>query len=231
MEQGQNDRHQASAADRARVVDPCQAPDRRLFGTRSLRRTKATLIYRRREICVPFRFCLAIPRSKAQFGILGLRSTMRSQSPSKSMSEYLVSDRSALCRVTTSLPETASVEKCRNRTHQRRTADWIVWISVASLIGRSSWANVHLRVPALEEISPCPTTRMIGKPGRCSHRARRHLAASAPYRVKLSTRHLAEHGSASRNNPSLVEKSRTQYPFDSISTFRESRTASSCSMT
>ncbi|MEA2807369.1 MAG: hypothetical protein QOJ17_1510 [Rhodospirillaceae bacterium] len=40
--------------------------DPRLFGTHSLRRTKATLIYRRTGNLRPFSFCLGIPRSKAR---------------------------------------------------------------------------------------------------------------------------------------------------------------------
>ena len=43
--------------------------DPRLFGTHSLRRTKATLIYRRTGICVPFSSYSAIPKSRAQFDI------------------------------------------------------------------------------------------------------------------------------------------------------------------
>jgi integrase len=53
----------------------CIGLDPRLFGTHSLRRTKATLIYRRTGTCEPFSFCWATRRSKARFDILGSKST------------------------------------------------------------------------------------------------------------------------------------------------------------
>ena len=48
--------------------------DPRLFGTHSLRRTKATLIYRRTGNLRPSSSCSGIPRSKARSGISALRS-------------------------------------------------------------------------------------------------------------------------------------------------------------
>ena len=47
-----------------------------LFGTHSLRRTKATLIYRERETCGPSRSCSATRKSRAPCVTLASRSTM-----------------------------------------------------------------------------------------------------------------------------------------------------------
>ena len=51
-------------------LDPC------MFGTHSLRRTKATLIYRRTGICGPFSCCLVIQRLRALSAISASRSMM-----------------------------------------------------------------------------------------------------------------------------------------------------------
>ena len=51
-------------------------PLRPKFGTHSLRRTKATLIYRGQEISGPSSSCSGIPRSKARSGTSASRSTM-----------------------------------------------------------------------------------------------------------------------------------------------------------
>jgi len=48
--------------------------DPHLFGTHSLRRTKATLIYRRLVTYEPCSFCSATLRSRARSDILALRS-------------------------------------------------------------------------------------------------------------------------------------------------------------
>src|SRR5262245_33344154 len=48
--------------------------DPHLFGTHSLRRTKATLIYRRTAICEPFSYCSATLRSRAPSDISALGS-------------------------------------------------------------------------------------------------------------------------------------------------------------
>src|ERR1700723_2515771 len=53
--------------------------DPKLFGTHSLRRTKATLIYRRTGNLRAVQLLLGIPRSKARSGILALRSMTRWQ--------------------------------------------------------------------------------------------------------------------------------------------------------
>lgn len=52
--------------------------DPTLFGTHSLRRTKATLIYRRTGICAPSSCCWVIRRLKARFGTSASKSTMLS---------------------------------------------------------------------------------------------------------------------------------------------------------
>jgi integrase len=58
--------------------------DASLFGTRSLRRTKATLIYRKTgNLRARYSFCLAIRKWKAPSVTLASRSTMRSRSPSR----------------------------------------------------------------------------------------------------------------------------------------------------
>ena len=61
--------------------------DQRLFGTHSLRRTKATLIYRRTGNLRAVQLLLAIRRSRARSGISGSRSTTHSRLPNRSMSE------------------------------------------------------------------------------------------------------------------------------------------------
>jgi integrase len=53
--------------------------DPKLFGTHSLRRTKATLIYRRTAICEPCNSCSGIRRSKVPSDILASRWMTRSQ--------------------------------------------------------------------------------------------------------------------------------------------------------
>ena len=59
-------------------LDPC------MFGTHSLRRTKATLIYRRTGNLRAVQLLLAIPRSKARCATSASRSTTLWRSPSKS---------------------------------------------------------------------------------------------------------------------------------------------------
>jgi integrase len=61
--------------------------DPHLFGTHSLRRTKATLIYRRTGTCVRYSSCSAIPRSRAQCGILASRLMTRFPSRNRSTSK------------------------------------------------------------------------------------------------------------------------------------------------
>ena len=61
--------------------------DPHLFGTHSLRRTKATLIYRRTGSLRAPNFCLDTRKSKAPSGTWGLRSTMPSRLLSRSISD------------------------------------------------------------------------------------------------------------------------------------------------
>ena len=61
--------------------------DPKLFGTHSLRRTKATLIYRRTGNLRPCSSCLATPKSKAPSDTLASRWMMLSRLRNKSMSE------------------------------------------------------------------------------------------------------------------------------------------------
>jgi hypothetical protein len=63
--------------------------DPRLFGTHSLRPTKATLIYRAQAISGPSSSCSGTPRSKAQSGISALRSMTPWQSRNRSTSDAL----------------------------------------------------------------------------------------------------------------------------------------------
>ena len=62
--------------------------DPHLFGTHSLRRTKATLIYRRTAICEPFSYCSATLRSRAPSDISALRSMTLNE-----MDSFLLSSR------------------------------------------------------------------------------------------------------------------------------------------
>src|ERR1035438_8893939 len=64
--------------------------DPHLFGTHSLRRTKATLIYRRPATCQPCSYCSATPRLRAPLGISALRSMTPFPSRNRSTSELVL---------------------------------------------------------------------------------------------------------------------------------------------
>jgi integrase len=72
--------------------------DPRKFATYSMRRTKATLIYRRTGNLRAVQLCSAIPRSKARCVILASKSTTPSRSPRKLMSDLPGRSGSALAQ-------------------------------------------------------------------------------------------------------------------------------------